>query len=57
MRGTEAGLTGARGYLGPAAWTDWSADTNKPPDHMFVLKDQSLGVLWYLLIDAPKIAI
>lgn len=28
-----------------------------PPDHMFLLKDQSVSMVLYLLTDAPKIAI
>lgn len=28
-----------------------------PPEHMFLLKDQSVTMVWYLLTDTPKIAI
>lgn len=49
--------TQAPDHLCSAAQTDRQTQTTPPPDHMFLLKDWSVTMVWYLLTDTPKIAI
>lgn len=41
VRATEAGLTWAHWYLGPAVWTDCSGDTNNPQPHVSAERPES----------------